>query len=170
MKTLYLLRHAKAESGAIEAGDRDRVLAPRGHEACAAIGAYMKSKSYTADAIICSSAARTRETLALVASAAGLLAAPRYEDALYLATAEEVLQAVGQETPSASCVLVVGHNPGMHHLALMMSTPRRTKLRQSLELKYPTCSLTVLTFDSQSWNAIEPGQGELVDFITPDDL
>lgn len=170
MKILYLLRHAKAESGGKEAGDRDRILAPRGHEACAAMGGYMKSKSYRPASVACSTAARTRETLALVANAAGLSLAIRYEDALYLATAEDVLQVVAQENADAESQMVVGHNPGMHHLALLLAQPTRNPERKSLELKYPTCSLTVLQFEVNDWRDIAFGTGVLKDFMTPDDL
>jgi phosphohistidine phosphatase len=170
MKTLYFLRHAKAESGTKDISDPERVLSSRGREACALMGAYMKTKVFIPAFVLCSPAARTKETSELIAAAADIKISPRFEDTLYLATAEEILRAVHTVDDDVSSVMVVGHNPGMHHIALLLCEPRHTRLRDTLELKYPTCALSVLRFDSKRWQDIATGEGTLVDFVTPEDL
>jgi phosphohistidine phosphatase len=170
MKTLYLLRHAKAESGTKDVGDLDRVLAPRGREACITVGAYMKEKGYSPDIIALSPSARTRETVERVLKAANLETPQTIDPKLYLATPNEIAACIIGLPESAASAMVVGHNPGMHHAALMYASTKRTELRRTLELKYPTAALTVLKFDCEQWNEIEPGDAELIDFITPGEL
>jgi len=171
MKTLYLLRHAKAEPGTKVISDRDRVLSARGREACDAVGAYMKAKEYLPAFMLSSPSARTKETLEHVAKALGPKnVAHRFEESLYLATAGEILHAVQSLGDDIASAMVVGHNPGMHHLSLLLSEPRHTKLRTTLELKYPTCALAVLRFATKSWASIAPGFATLADFVTPGDL
>jgi phosphohistidine phosphatase len=167
MKTLYLLRHAKAEPGSKDISDPDRGLAPRGREACELVGKYMSRKMYRPDAALCSTSTRTRQTLELVKAAAGFESKDYFESRLYLAEAPELLSQVQALVDGVRSVLVVGHNPGMHHAALLLSVPKRSQLRMNLELKYPTATLTVLRFDISHWADLAPGQGELVDFVTP---
>jgi phosphohistidine phosphatase len=69
-----------------------------------------------------------------------------------------------------SSLLLVGHNPGMHHISLLLSDPRRTELRKTLEIKYPTCALAVISFEQKHWDKLAPSEGKLIDFMTPEDL
>jgi phosphohistidine phosphatase len=170
MKTLYLLRHAKAEPAGKDGNDQDRVLSLRGVEACATVGSYMKSKGYLPEIVLSSTSARTRETFEQVKAALGITPKARFEDKLYLAEAETIIKHVQSVDHGVSSVMVVGHNPGMHHAALLLSEPGREKLRLELELKYPTCALTVLQFDAEDWKEVTQGKGRLADFITPAEL
>jgi phosphohistidine phosphatase len=170
MKTLYLLRHAKAEPGTKDTRDPDRKLSVRGREACALMGAYMRAKSCNPVLVLCSPSARTRETLDLVSLEAGIRPTQRFEESLYLATAEDILRGVQGADDAADSVMVIGHNPGMHHLALLLSEPQRSKLRALLELKFPTCAFAALRFDCERWQEVGPGEGTLMDFVTPGEL
>jgi phosphohistidine phosphatase len=170
MKTLYLLRHAKAEPGAKDISDPDRKLSVRGREACDLMGAYMKEKAYLPDLVLCSPSKRTTETLERVVQTAGIRPASRREEALYLATAEDILRVIRTGDDSAASVMVIGHNPGMHHIALLLCEPQRSKLRAVLELKFPTCAFAALRFDCEGWAELGPAEGTLMDFVTPGDL
>lgn len=170
MKTLYLLRHAKAEPGGKDLDDRDRPLSARGREACLAMGRYMKAHVYAPSLALSSPSLRTRETLAQVLQAGDMQVPERFIDKLYLATADEILHYVRLVSDKLSSVMVVGHNPGMHHAALVLAASERTELRRMLELKYPTGTLTVLHFSTGHWHDVAPGQGELLDFVAPQSL
>ncbi len=170
MKTLYLLRHAKAEPGGKELNDMDRMLSLRGHEACAQVGIYIKTRRYAPSLVLSSPSVRTKETSELVMQAANIPVSCQIENTLYLATADEILQVIQKTNDTLPSVMVVGHNPGMHHVALLLSRASQTLLREMLELKYPTGSLSVIEFKSNHWQDIVPGNGELVDFITPGQL
>jgi phosphohistidine phosphatase len=170
LKTLYLLRHAKAESAHARENDFDRKLAERGREACQDVGEYMKAKNYLPQLVLSSSSARTTETFALVMQAAGIAPAHQFEKTLYLATADDVLRHIHLVSPDVESLLMIGHNPGMHHIALILAEPKSSDLHVNLELKYPTASLTVLCFNVDSWTEVSSGMGELLDFMTPSEL
>jgi phosphohistidine phosphatase len=167
MKTLYLLRHAKAEPASKVISDQERSISARGHTACLAIGDYMKSKRYLPQFALCSPSARTRETLECVSEAASLIIEHRFENSLYLATAEEILNAIHSVSDDLDSLIIVGHNPGMHHAALLLAETNPGPLRATLELKYPTCALAGLRFACDRWRYIAANKGKLIDFVTP---
>ncbi len=118
MAQLILLRHAKAESSSSTGRDFDRGLTERGHRDAAIMGRVLAQAGYVPDLVIVSSARRTLETWQGVA--------PAFPDAdveesraLYLATREQLAEAA-EEGLSAGSVMIIGHNPGLHELALMM--------------------------------------------------
>jgi phosphohistidine phosphatase len=167
VKTLYLLRHAKADPAARGAADIDRPLSSRGRDACVDMAAYMKKKRYVPACALSSPSARTRETLERICAASGFTIPERIIDKLYLAEADEIVHYVRLVSDAVDSVMVVGHNPGMHHAALMLSGPDQTRLRHMLELKYPTGTLCILRFAAAHWGDIAEGGGELVDFAVP---
>src|SRR5215469_9320859 len=91
MKTVYLLRHAKAESASGDQQDIDRKLAPAGREACEVVGEYMKEKGYLPDFVLCSAASRTRETFELTMEAAGVSPPHQIDKKLYTTTVEQII-------------------------------------------------------------------------------
>jgi phosphohistidine phosphatase len=116
-RTLVILRHAKAEQGATP--DIDRSLTKRGHADAAAAGAWLAEKGIAPDLVLCSPSRRTRETWHGIALA--LTAAPevRYEETIYAASTEDLLELVTGVT-NADTVLLIGHNPGLSHLSALL--------------------------------------------------
>ncbi|WP_051989680.1 SixA phosphatase family protein [Gordonia soli] len=99
-------------------GDHARPLAPRGQRQAALAGQWMADDGLRVDAVLCSPATRTRETL----TATGIDASTRYVDEIYGGTAFEILEALRIWAPAeASTVLVVGHEPGMPDTALTLA-------------------------------------------------
>src|SRR6202035_2354332 len=72
-RTLVLLRHAKSAYPAVVA-DHERPLAPRGEREAGLAGDWLRAHLPAIDAVLCSTATRTRETLART----GIDAAGRY--------------------------------------------------------------------------------------------
>ena len=66
MLTLSLLRHAKSSWNNPSLADRDRPLAIRGVADAPLMGRAMTERGIDPDLVLCSSARRTRDTLALV--------------------------------------------------------------------------------------------------------
>jgi phosphohistidine phosphatase len=64
--------------------------------------------------------------------------------------------------------MLIGHNPGLHNLALVLAS-RGADLPQ-LEQKFPTAVLATLVVHSESWAALRPGDAELVDYVVPRQL
>ena len=170
---LLLLRHAKSDwSGNL--GDHDRPLAPRGRKAVPRMGALMRKNGYVPAAVLCSTAARTRETLELLLPALRADPAIRYDQALYLAEWPSLLAALQSTEAAGTPLLMIGHNPGIEQLAMaLVIQPQDAAERarfEKLERKFPTAALAVLDFDEPHWGAVKPGTGRLTDFVRPRDL
>jgi phosphohistidine phosphatase len=167
MKILYLLRHAKSSWAEEGAEDFDRPLSGRGRRAAPAMADYMAAHHYRPDLILCSPAARTRETLALMQPRLGAAPPAQFDRHLYLATADELLQRLQAVRPDVGSLLLIGHNPGLERLAAKLAGRGERELLGELRRKYPTAALAVLAFDVARWKEVNESGGELRDFMTP---
>ncbi|HEY0044588.1 MAG TPA: histidine phosphatase family protein [Allosphingosinicella sp.] len=168
MKTLTLLRHAKSGWDDTVARDFDRPVNPRGRRAARTVGREMKALGLSFDAVLASPARRVMETLEEVASAFGPLR-PRFDERIYLAGADTLLQIVQEADEGAERLLLVGHNPGLEMLALKL-TRGADRLRGEVEIKYPTATLAEITLEVERWSDVRDGTGILARFIRPRDL
>ena len=116
MKILFLLRHAKAVSGDNSLRDLDRSLSDEGHRQAERIGKYLKKQNVALDLVLSSTALRARETTQLVLTAAECLGEVRYDQRIYEANRQQLLQVVSEIEGDKSKVLLVGHNPGLEEL------------------------------------------------------
>ncbi len=168
MLTLSLLRHAKSSWDDPALADHDRPLSKRGTKAAPEIAKYLKREELLPNLVLCSGAVRTRATLALILAEIGR-AAPeiRYDDSLYLAAPETILQRVKDVEPRYTHLMVIGHNPGVHALALELTGGGERKAVAALATEFPTAALAVLTFDATRWGDIKTASGRLEHFVTP---
>jgi phosphohistidine phosphatase len=167
MKILYLLRHAKSSWAEEGAEDFARPLSARGRRAAPTMADYMVAQHYHPDLILCSPAARTRETLALMQKQLGSGASAQFDRRLYLATADELLRLLQAVRQDVGSLLLIGHNPGLERLAANLAGRGKRELLAELQRKYPTAALAVLAFDVARWKEIGEAAGELRDFMTP---
>jgi phosphohistidine phosphatase len=171
---LLLLRHAKSDWTITGEDDHARKLAPRGQKAAAAMARYFRASGHDPDIVLCSTAARTRETLTLIRPAFKKNPRIRFSRSLYLADWQELLAAIRKMSPKSGTTLLVGHNPGIEDLALALAAPPRTETErryaQLLRKKFPTGALAILDFDGVSSAGILPKRGRLSGFIRPRDL
>jgi phosphohistidine phosphatase len=158
-RRLYLLRHAKSSWEEPGLSDHDRPLAPRGRRAAKAIGRHLRDHGIEPELVLCSSAVRARQTLERI----GLEG--RIEPELYGAGAEELLARLHAVPASVRSVMLIGHNPDLQELALLLASDAR-----ELEAKFPTGALATLTFGGHDWGALGPGTAELSGFVRPRDL
>ncbi len=170
MLTLSLLRHAKSRWSRLGLADRDRPLAPRGEAAAPLMGRTMAEHGLDPQLVLCSSARRARDTLALVLPE--LRTEPRviYEDALYHASAAEMLQMLRGVGADAGSLLMIGHNPELHAFALDSIGSGSKRLRERLMLKLPTAGLVMIAFQAGNWGDITVNSGKLTLFLTPKDV
>lgn len=169
VKTLSLLRHAKSNGYAPDLRDFDRPVNGRGRRAAARMGEWLAGDDLPLDQIIASPALRVQQTLAGVLAAAKLSIEPRLEPRIYLASAATLLELIQGFDDAASHVLLVGHNPGLEDLLLLM-VPEGGALRAEAELKYPTATLARLVFDIDHWAQAHEGRAQLSQFVRPRDL
>lgn len=163
VKHLLLLRHAKSSWDDPALADHDRPLAPRGIRAAKLIGARLRSDETPVDLVLCSSARRARETVELVG--VGGISVVEIEDGLYGASAGELLARLRGVADDIDVVMLVGHNPAMHDLAVALIADDGERAVG----KFPTGALATLTF-AGPWPALAPGHAELVAFVKPRDL
>ena len=169
MKTLTLLRHAKSGWDDPVTRDFDRPLNRRGRRAARTVGAEMRKLGLAFDRVLASPARRVVETIEEVAEAFGPLE-PHYEQRLYLATIETLIELLRATDESVESLLLVGHNPGMESLALALSGGSENTLRGEIELKYPTGTLAEIALDVEGWWQVDQGCGKITRFIRPRDL
>jgi phosphohistidine phosphatase len=164
MRKLYLLRHAKSRWDDPGCPDSQRRLAPRGVRDAKRVADHFRRLGVTPELVLCSSAVRTRETLELVLPA---LDAPavRFEDELYAAASDELLERLRSLPEETASVLLIGHNPGLQNLALVLVSTEVDRAR--LAAKFPTAALATLALPS--WRP-DPGDAELVDYVVPKHL
>lgn len=119
MRTLVIMRHAKAERGEGKP-DFERTLEPRGIGEAGVVGARLKELGLVPDQVLCSAARRTRDTLAALLPHMGADCTVELRRALYDAEVADLREAV-RKAPGA-CVLLLGHNPSVHGLAQLLAT------------------------------------------------
>ena len=166
VKTLWLLRHAKAVAGSDGLADRDRPLAPGGRDAAERIGRHLAERGVRPDLVLCSPSLRTRETIDLVEKALGTALSIEYEDDLYLASERDLRRRIEQVPDGVDSLLLVGHNPGIAELALQISVRGYADALAELRRKFPTGALAELRIHSPRWSQFARGC-ELVTFVTP---
>jgi len=120
--------------------------------------------------VLCSPARRAQETLAPLRERLPEGARVRIEAGLYLASMRRLLARLRKVPASVRVVVVVGHDPGLHELALALARPARTPAFARLREKLPTGALVELEAPLSRWTALAPGAARLVSFTRPRDL
>ncbi|OHV82181.1 histidine phosphatase family protein [Rhizobium sp. LCM 4573] len=168
-RRLILLRHAKS-AWPENVPDRERPLAARGEKAAPLMGDYMARKELIPDLALVSPARRTRETWALVRDKLPEAVEARECPELYETASPKILRFLQSIEATYRNLLIVGHNPGLQELALLLTGTGDADPRERMIEKYPTAALAVLNFAIASWADIKPAQGHLEHFITPRSL
>lgn len=165
---LWLLRHAKSSWGDPELADRDRPLAPRGERAADLMRDYFVAEDIRPALVLCSSALRTRQTLARVLSAFDAELEVEIESSLYTFDTEPLLDRLREIPDGVASVMLIGHNPAIHELAIVLAA--RGDRLDRLGQKYPTGALAEIELPGGSWHEIGNAPGELTRFVAPREL
>ncbi|HEX8533351.1 MAG TPA: histidine phosphatase family protein [Allosphingosinicella sp.] len=168
MKTLTLLRHAKSAWDDPVQRDFDRPLNARGRRAAETIGREMRALGLVFDNVVASPAVRVIETLEDVARGYGRSLEPEFDKRIYLASTDTLLDVIHAAGDGAERLLLVGHNPGLEKLALLLT--QSGELRAEVAIKYPTATLAEIELPIERWADISSGIGTLSRFIRPRDL
>ena len=163
--TLHLLRHAKSSWDDPAVPDADRPLAARGERAAAKLARRLAREGVAPRLVLCSAARRARQTLELILPALG---APEVlvEDGLYAAGAAALLSRLRKLPAGVREVLLIGHNPGIHELALLLAG---SGAPASLRERFPTGALISLRLESATWAGVERG-GVVTRLLLPREL
>jgi phosphohistidine phosphatase len=171
MRRLMLLRHAKTENEAPSGRDEDRRLDNRGHRDAAEIGGWIGRHPPFPDLVLVSHAMRALQTWEIAWEAMKeLVSEPEVElvPELYGADVSQLLEAI-RDASSADPkrLMLVGHNPGMHELALALAGSGDHAGRNALTDNLPTSGLAIFDFEIDDWADVAFRRGRLAGFVSP---
>lgn len=167
MRRLLLLRHAKSSWQIEGLDDFDRPLNKRGRGAAPTTARYIADNGLSPDVILCSTALRTRETLALLLPHLRGEACIHLEDGLYLASGEALRDRIARLDEACDCAMIIAHNPGLQDLALSLAATGNAADVRHLQEKFPTAALAVIELEGRDWATATPKGGRLSEFVTP---
>ncbi|MDO9058223.1 MAG: histidine phosphatase family protein [Bradyrhizobium sp.] len=171
MRRLMLLRHAKTEHDAPSGRDQDRRLDDRGRTDAAEIGGWIGRHPPFPDSVLVSPAVRANQTWEIAREAMKDLAPPphvEFPPELYGADPTQLLEAIhAAAAADPRALMLVGHNPGMHELALMLTGSGDAAGRKQLGDNLPTSGLAMFDFEVDDWGDVAFRRGRLVKFVSP---
>ena len=171
MKLILLLRHAKSTWSQPGLDDHDRPLNARGERSAEAMADHIVRNAPRPDLILCSTATRTRQTLAPLVERLTVPAPPiALERGLYLASEEALLDRLRSLADDVGTVLLIGHNEGIGELAESLAGSGRANDLTALRIKYPTGTLALLRAPATRWRDLALRSAELLSFVRPRDL
>ena len=166
-RTLLLLRHAKSDYPTGVA-DHDRPLAPRGVREAGLAGDWLRANAPAVDAVLCSTATRTRQTLERTRIAAPADYVDRLYDATPGAIIDEINGVQSRFDIEVQTLLVIGHEPAMSAVALGLATAdgSNSAAAERLSTKFPTSAVAVLR-TGEPWDRLTRSSAALVTFHVP---
>lgn len=161
MRTLFLMRHAKSSWDDTSLADFDRPLNARGLRDAPRMGKLMRQKGFAPHVIVCSPAARAKQTAVAVKEAGGLSAEILFHDRIYEASPNALRQVVSEVGGENASAMLVGHNPGMEDFIRFLT---------GLVEPMPTAALAVIELDIGNWSEISGDIGRVVNVFRPKEL
>ncbi|WBU29110.1 histidine phosphatase family protein [Rhodopseudomonas palustris] len=169
MRRLILLRHAKTERDAPSGKDHDRRLEDRGRSDAAEIAAWLAAEHLMPDQVLISTATRTRQTWDVLSELFPANREPQveYPPEMYSASSSQLLQAIHEVSAGINQLMLIGHNPGLHELALALTCTCNEAERRKLSGSMPTAAVVVIDFPIADWADAAFGTGKLQHFVSP---
>lgn len=162
MRTLYILRHGEA-AAAQGTPDIDRELTTAGQAAMLDLARILEMMETPPTVALCSPAMRTRQTCRTVAAGTPV----EIIEGMYDAPAERLYGFVQGIDKSHNAALLVGHNPGVHQLAAMLSRQGDAQLRGRVATEFKPGTLAVLRARTLHWADFSPELSEIIDLRVP---
>jgi phosphohistidine phosphatase len=171
MKSVWILRHAKAASHGTGKDDHSRPLTGRGRRQAAAVAEYLidrvTSGASIPDLVISSSAVRARRTAEAAHGVLGDGVPLEIESQLYGADPDDVVTRLRLLPDEVEAVMIVGHNPTFHDLALLLVSADDIDGRRRLDAGFPTAALAIVVLDAVMWTDLVVGGGRLEELFVP---
>ncbi len=162
MKTLYVVRHAKASWDNKFLTDYERPLTDTGIQDANSIGEYFNTKKYIPEYVLSSSAKRTTQTADILIQKISKKNIKILTDkSLYGASVDETLNILHAFDNTINQLMIVGHNP--------TTTMIINEISDSKIDHVPTTGVAIIKFDIEKWADLK-NQGMLIEFIFPKKL
>ncbi|MDH5357068.1 MAG: histidine phosphatase family protein [Gammaproteobacteria bacterium] len=160
--SLYLLRHAKSDMARLGTSDFDRPINASGEKSAKSIGQWMTDNNKIPQQILSSSALRAKQTTVLVLEGFNDTEPEKvsYQEDLYLADLETLLQCIQEYKKGINSLMLVAHNPGLEELVYYLS-PKSDKFESMT-----TANLAIFEYPDSEFD-VYSDKGELVEFIRP---
>lgn len=168
MHALHLLRHTKSSWDDEKVDDHDRPLSKRGRRDAETMARHLAARGGVPDVVFSSTAARARATLAPLLERLKPKRVLLDRD-LYLAPGFRLLERLRETDESVRTALLIGHNPGLHELALLLADPESPVELPPISGKFPTGALASYRFGS-AWRRLKPHGATLIAYVTPREL
>ncbi len=170
MKTLSLMRHAKAGWAEPEMDDHDRLLNRRGRSAAPVMAQWLAARGLRPGKVLCSPSRRTRETAALMRDALTGLPEPELPAALYHAGPGMLLEHLRRLEKGCDSALLIAHEPGLGALLRMLCAGTAAPEYRRACNHFPTAAIAVLEADIAVWRDLGADRVAFVAFAAPRDL
>ena len=165
MRRLYLMRHGKAQAGMPPGGgDLERALVGRGRQESRRMGVFCRDQAQPPTLILCSPSRRTVETCEAFCEGFGESLPQRVIDSIYMGSPSALMYAVAEAGGSEAGVLVIGHNPGIHALALALGRRGPGPAQARLSSRFPTAALAIFETGIDDWAAFRVESARLMAF------
>jgi phosphohistidine phosphatase len=163
MKTLYLARHAKSSWDDPNVEDVDRPLKTNGVQDAYFMGAHLKSKGVSPQAIITSHAARALNTAIIFASQLQFpVEQIKIFRKIYESSPAEIMEAISSIDNQTESIMVFGHDPSLTKLVLMLTGKEPEKI--------PTSAVAAIELDIVNWNELSGASGNLAFLEKPKEV
>ncbi len=158
MKKLYIVRHTHKAEGKLGQDDYDRELSQQGLDEAEKMALQLGSIIKSTDLIVSSPAHRTKQTAEIFAKALNYDKSIMYNEVLYMAFVNELLETISYTFDTVDNMVLIGHNPSLTALAITLVDFRE---------KFETGGIMEIEFDCKSWIDISKDNAKLVSYIHP---
>ncbi len=165
-KTLIILRHGQAQSSSADGSDHGRELTEQGKNESSKAGQTLRESGIVPDYVLCSTAARTRTTFAELQNSFGKSLNVTYSQKIYNASERDLINEIGKIPENVNSALLIGHNPSLYQLAIMLAKDGEEQLLHNLHFGFPTCAMAAIKFNG-SWQEIKNVGSKLILFAVP---
>jgi phosphohistidine phosphatase len=159
VKTLLIIRHAKAESS-FTLNDFERSLNDRGKKDAPEMALRLKAKNIHIDAFISSPAARAKKTATLFCQTLGGNTSDIiFISALYHAPANVFYETIKTVDKKYNTIAIFAHNPGITHLVNELTNVKVDNM--------PTCAVFAISTPAAEWKDFANTKKEFLFFDYP---
>jgi phosphohistidine phosphatase len=170
MKTLCLMRHSEAAENLQLLGlqkDFDRPLTDNGIALLDQCRVFFKEQHFLPDLVLCSSAVRTQQTLEWIRDSLRNKTNVVYDEALYKATTDHIIERLANLPSSDASVLIIGHNPWISELSQLLLNATPNPL--AINLPAPPAFSGIFEIHIEEWSKFKIGANSvhLKNYIIP---
>jgi phosphohistidine phosphatase len=158
MKTLYIMRHGKKEESNSDEYDYDIELAKKGKDDSKTVSKKLKDQNHNIDLIVSSPAIRARQTAEIVSKTIQYDKNIMYNEVIYQAFVNEIVESVSYTFDTVDNLLVIGHNPALTALAITF-----TDFKEEIK----SAQIVKIEFDCDSWISINKSNAKFIELIKP---